>query len=152
MTYSTLMVHLDLGVSNEGPLRVAAELARRIRSARHRHCGLPADVDLLRRWLHVARVSLSRIATRSRRRPRETEAAFHAALAGTVPQLEWRSASTSLVLADYLADQARAAAPDHYRPRQRAIQTRSFPAVEHRRTGHARRAARACRPTDRGRS
>jgi hypothetical protein len=29
MTYSTLMVHLDIGGSNEGPLRVAADLARR---------------------------------------------------------------------------------------------------------------------------
>lgn len=108
MTYSTLMVHLDLGGSNEGPLRIAADLARRFGA---RVIGIAACQPVLISYGdgYMSPEVMEQDRDEIEKETEEAATEFHAALTGTTSQLEWRSAATSLVLADYLADQARAA-------------------------------------------
>jgi len=106
MDYMKLMVHLDLGVSNQALLATAGDLATRFGAA---VIGIAAcqpiapiygDVPVSGELLEA---DLEEIA----REDRIAETSFRAALGGH--RLEWRRAVTGGSLADYVADQARAA-------------------------------------------
>ena len=108
MTYSTLMVHLDLGLSNEGLLRITADLAQRFNA---HVIGIAADQPLQitygEGYMSGDLVGLDRVEMEDE--TNEAEASFRAALRARSPHLEWRSAVRSTSLAAYVAQQARAA-------------------------------------------
>lgn len=108
MTYKTLMAHLELHGGNEGVLKIAGELAERFDA----HVigiaacqpvqvlvseGFNAGEAIIQDWTEIQR-ELAAAADQ-----------FHAALQGRARSVEWRSMITYGPLADYLADQARAA-------------------------------------------
>jgi nucleotide-binding universal stress UspA family protein len=108
MTYSTLMVHLNLGVSNEGLLDVAADLAGRFNA---HVIGIAACQPLQISYgdgymsgdlIEQDRLEMSRETT-------QAEAEFRAALHGIASRLEWRSTVLPSSLAAYVAEQAGAA-------------------------------------------
>lgn len=114
MTYSTLMVHLDLGVSNAALLQVSADLAQRHRA---RVIGIAAFQPMQLSYgdggyyggvgylsPELAEQDRSRVQTQID----AAEAQFRAAL-GQVADLQWRSSFSFRPLADYLAEQASAA-------------------------------------------
>lgn len=107
MTYPTIMVHLGMGPTHAGLLRVAADLAARF------HAGVigiaacqPMEVmadayglgDVIQQDMDDIRQSIETL-----------EAEFHAALDSRVERLEWRSAVTTTSLADFIAHEARSA-------------------------------------------
>ncbi len=108
MTYKTLMVHLELNGDNEGVLKVAGELAERfdaqvigIAACQPIQVlvseGFNAGEEITQEWAEIER----ELAT--------AESQFCAALRGRAKRMEWRSTITYGPLADYIADQARAA-------------------------------------------
>jgi nucleotide-binding universal stress UspA family protein len=108
MTYSTLMVHLDLGVSNEGLLRITADLAQRFNA---HVIGIAADQPLQITYgdAYMCGDLAGQDRVEMESETHEAEACFRAALHARAPLLEWRSAVRSTSLAAYVAQQARAA-------------------------------------------
>ena len=108
MTYSTLLVHLDLGGSNEGLLRTTADLAQRFQAS---VIGIAACQPMLISYGdgYMSPEVIEQDRDQIEKETEEAAAQFHAALHGTVANLDWRSAVTSLMLADYMAGQTRAA-------------------------------------------
>jgi nucleotide-binding universal stress UspA family protein len=108
MTYATLMVHLDLNASNEGLLQIAGDLAGRFEAS---VIGIAACQPL--RMIYGDGCMLTDIAARDRleieKEMRALEERFRAALHDRARELEWRAAITFSPVADYIADQARAA-------------------------------------------
>jgi len=108
MTYKTLMVHLELNGDNGGVLGIAGELAERFdaRVIGIAACqpvrvlvgeGFNAGEAITQDWAEIEK---------------ELAAAadlFRGALRGRAKSVEWRSVITYGPLADYIADQARAA-------------------------------------------
>ena len=106
MTYSTLMVHLELGHANAALLRIAGDLAQNMNAAvigiaacRPMTIGygngyVSADVIEMDRAELVKEIA-------------ETEAEFRRALGARVKTLEWRSLVTFEPLPDFLACEAR---------------------------------------------
>lgn len=108
MTYSTLMAHLNLGVSNDGLLHVAADLAVRFNAY---VIGIAACQPLQINYgdgymcgdlVEQDRLEISRETI-------QAEADFRAALHGIASRLEWRSSVLPSSLAAYVAEQAGAA-------------------------------------------
>jgi nucleotide-binding universal stress UspA family protein len=108
MTYSTVMVHLDVGSSNENLLRVTADLAQRFKA---NVIGIAAcqpmpiiysGANMPGELIEVDRVEMDR-------ETRETEAGFRTALRDKVPDLGWRSTESLVSLSEYVAQEARAA-------------------------------------------
>ncbi len=108
MTYSSLMVHLDLGVPNAGLLRIAADLAERFKA---RVIGVaacqPMPIAFGDGYMSADAIEQDR--AESEKETGKAEADFRAALHGRVADLEWRSTISYMALADYVAEQARAA-------------------------------------------
>ena len=106
MTYSTLMVHLELGESNAGLLQIAGDLAERFQAA---VIGIatcqPLQLALSDGYVtgEVLRQDVEEI----EREITAAEAEFRAALKPRADRLEWRSAITFTPLYDYLAHEAR---------------------------------------------
>ena len=116
MTYSTLMVHLDLGGSNEGPLRIAADLAQRFEA---RVIGIAACQPVLVSYGdgYMSPEVIEQDRDEIEKETEEAEAEFHAALTGTTP--------TRMALGRNLAGACGLSGgpgsggrPDHYRPGQ----------------------------------
>jgi nucleotide-binding universal stress UspA family protein len=108
MTYSTLMVHLNLGVSNEGVLHVAADLATRFNA----HvigiaASQPLQITYGDGFMSGELIEQDRI--EMGRETHQAEADFRAALHGMASRLEWRSTVLPSSLAAYVAEQAGAA-------------------------------------------
>lgn len=108
MTYATLMVHLQLGQSNAGLLRIAGDLADRFQaSVIGIAAGYPIQIvygdgyipgDLIEQDLQEIEKGI-----------KLAESEFRTALGTRVANLEWRSATTIGSMSNYLADEARSA-------------------------------------------
>jgi nucleotide-binding universal stress UspA family protein len=108
MTYKSVMVHLELDGDNDGVLKIAGELARRFEA---RVIGIVACQPI---QLPVSDgLYLGEAIKQERQQIKEKFAAaerqFRSALQDQVKGLEWRSAISDGPLADYIAQQARAA-------------------------------------------
>ena len=108
MTYATLMVHLELGRSNAGLLRIVGDLAGR--------CGAGVigiatcqPLQMVYADGYVPGEVYEQDNDERQKELREAEAEFRAALQTHATTLEWRSAITTTPLADYVARQARSA-------------------------------------------
>jgi len=108
MTYKTLMVHLELNGDNDGVLKIAGDLAERFDA---RVIGIAACQPL--RDLAYEGFAAGEAMVEDRAEIQKeldtAEGQFRAALHGQVRHMEWRSAITYGSLADYIADEARAA-------------------------------------------
>jgi len=107
MSYSTLMAHVELGLSNDHLLSVTAGLAERF------HAGVigvatSQPMQVLQGEMYVAADLIQLDRDEIEREMGEAEVRFRAALSGRVERLGWRSTVTFLPLADYICDQARA--------------------------------------------
>ena len=107
MTIATLLVHLDMGSSHAGLLRVAADLASRFQAGvigitACQPIEITADGYGFDDVVQQDRDDIDRVI-------RASEAEFRAALHGRVERLEWQSLVTTRPLADVLAQEARAA-------------------------------------------
>ena len=115
MNYSTLLVHLKLGVANDGLLKITGDLAERYDSA---VIGVVACKEASQIYLTMLPqytvqgtdgdlVTIDRQLTD--RMIREAERQFRAALQSRASRLTWRSTVTSNSRSQYVARQARAA-------------------------------------------
>jgi nucleotide-binding universal stress UspA family protein len=108
MTYATLMVHLDLGSSNAGRLRVAGDLAERYGAS---VVGISA-AQPTQIFYAGGYVSGEMIEDDVRVKEKEIEAAeaeFRSALQKRTNKLEWRSMVTIDPVSDFIAAEARSA-------------------------------------------
>lgn len=108
MTFKTLMVHLELGGDNSGILNLTGELAVRFDA---RVIGVAAcqPLPVLYDEGLMATEAISIDRDEIREQIAAAEAEFRKLLAGRARTLEWRSMMTYGSLAEYLADEARAA-------------------------------------------
>jgi nucleotide-binding universal stress UspA family protein len=108
MTYKTLMVHLELNGDNEGVLKIAGDLAGRFDA---RVIGIAAcqPIQVLVSESFNAGEAITQDWAEIEKELAAAGDQFRAALRGRVKSLEWRSMITYGPLADYIADQARAA-------------------------------------------
>ncbi len=108
MTYFSLMVHLDLGTSNEAVLSVSADLAEQFGG---RVIGIAASQPLIVDYgdmtMACDMVELNRSAMEEHALKAENE--FRAAMSGRIDDVSWRSFMTYDPPADTIAVQARAA-------------------------------------------
>lgn len=108
MTYKSIMVHLELNGDNEGVLNIAADLAVRFKSA---VIGIAAAQPM--QILYEEGWSATDVVTADRAEIKKELAAckaqFHKVMQDRVADLEWRGCITYDLLADYIADEARAA-------------------------------------------
>ena len=108
MTYATLMVHLDLGTSNEGRLRIAGDLATRFDAAVIGIAAcqtMPVGYD----GSYVSGDLIEDDRRQKAKEMREAEAQFRNALGSRVGTLEWRAAMLFGPASEYLASEARSA-------------------------------------------
>jgi nucleotide-binding universal stress UspA family protein len=108
MTYATLMVHLELGRSNAGLLRVTAELAERFGAS---VIGIAARQPMQMAYgdAYVAGDLIEQDRDEIAKEIKAAEVEFRIALQPRVPVIEWRSAQKYAYLSDYIANEARSA-------------------------------------------
>ena len=108
MTYKTLMVHLDLSGDNEGVLKVAGDLAAQFDA---KVIGIAAyqPIQLMVGEGINAGEAIAQERAEAEKELSNAAAEFHAGLKGQAKSVEWRSAISYGSLADYIADEARAA-------------------------------------------
>jgi len=108
MTYSTLMTHLDPGSSNEGLLRITADLGERFKA---HVIGIAACQPMPVAFDdgYMSKEMIEQDRARCEKAIDDAQAAFHDALQGKVADLEWRSTVSYMTLTTYIAEQARAA-------------------------------------------
>lgn len=108
MTCKTLMVHLDLNSDNDAVLAVAADLAMRLDA---RVIGIAAcqPLQVLVNESFTVEDVIEEDRQQIDREIAAAEAQFRAALQGRARLLLWRSAVTFEPLADFIAEEARAA-------------------------------------------
>jgi nucleotide-binding universal stress UspA family protein len=108
MDYKTLMVHLELESDNAGLLAIAGDLAERFQAS---VIGIAACEPI--QVLYDEGYRTGEVMAQDRAymagEIAAAETQFRAALTGRAKGLEWRSAITYLPLAEYIAEQARAA-------------------------------------------
>jgi nucleotide-binding universal stress UspA family protein len=108
MDYKTLMVHLELNGDNAGLLEVTANLAARFEA---HVIGIAACQPI--QVLYDEGYGTGEASVQDHvevvREIAAAETQFRAALAGRVKSVEWRSAITFVSLAEYLAEESRAA-------------------------------------------
>jgi nucleotide-binding universal stress UspA family protein len=111
MTYATLMVHLELGGSNAGVLRIAADLAERCRATvvGIGVCQPMQDVYSNMGGSYISGEVLAFDREEIGREDKAAEAEFRAAMKGHTNDIEWRSAVMFGPLSGYLATQSRCA-------------------------------------------
>lgn len=107
MSGKTLMVHLELGRTNDGLLAIAANLAQRLKA---HVIGIAAcrPMQILYDQTYVAGEILEEDRKQIEKQVREAEHQMHAVLDPMGLKWEWRSTVTPGSLADYIATQARA--------------------------------------------
>jgi nucleotide-binding universal stress UspA family protein len=108
MTYKSIMVHLELNGDNKGVLGVAAELALRFNTRVIGVAGCQPTHVLANEGVFAGEV-VARDRAEIERDLAAAEAEFHSALEGRARGLQWRSAITYALPADFLAEEARAA-------------------------------------------
>lgn len=108
MGYNSIMVRLDLSKDNTGVLSVAGGLAERFGS---KVIGIAAcqPLQILADEGFSAGEAIVQNCEEIAKEIEAAEAQFRAALSGRVREIEWRSNVTYDLLADYIAEQARAA-------------------------------------------
>jgi nucleotide-binding universal stress UspA family protein len=106
MSYSTLMVHLELEHSNDARLRIAGDLAEQFDA---RLIGIAACDPQPPHYAGgaFAQGLVERERTEIKKKMAETEERFRTAVQNRAPNIEWRSAMTRPT--DYVAREARAA-------------------------------------------
>ena len=108
MNYSTLMVHLHLGRPNTGVLRIAADLAERLKAG---VIGIAAGQPML--MFYGDGFVSGDVFDQDRKvldaEMKQAEAEFRAALEHCGGPVEWRSSVVFALLSDYLAREARSA-------------------------------------------
>jgi len=108
VTYKTIMVHLQLRQSNDGVLRIAADLAERFHAA---VIGIAVcqPMQIVQGDVYVSGDLIEQDRAEIKKEIREVELEFHKALSACVGPVEWRSAVTIAALPGYLATEARGA-------------------------------------------
>lgn len=108
MTYSTVMVHMDVGSANDAVLRVAATFAERFKAS---VIGIAAcqPVPVMYSDGCTSGDMIQADLVELAKETAEAEASFRAALHGRTVGLTWRSITGRVPLADYIAQEARAA-------------------------------------------
>ncbi len=108
MNYSSLMVHLDLGVSNEALLQLTAEMAGRFGAG---VIGVTAyqPMQIMYGDGYVPGTALEEDRAEIERQGKEAEERFRTAMHNRVPTIRWSSTVGYMQLADCVADQARGA-------------------------------------------
>ena len=111
MTYATLMVHLELGSSNAGLLRIAADLADRCHASviGIGVCQPMRDVYSNMGDCYISGEVLEFDREEIDREDKVAEAEFRGAMRDRARDVEWRAAVTFNALSGYLAMQARCA-------------------------------------------
>jgi len=108
MTYSTLMVHMDLEGSDAAVLHVAADLAERFKAD---VIGIAAchPMQIVYTDGYIVGDLIEEDLARKQGLLAQAEARFRDALAPRAPNLHWRSAICYMPLSEYIAENARAA-------------------------------------------
>jgi nucleotide-binding universal stress UspA family protein len=106
MTFSTLMVHLELEHANDARLRIAGDLAETFDSKLIGIAAADPQPPFYAEGM-LAEELVNREREELRKRMTETEARFRAAVGTRARDIEWRCAMTSPT--DYVAQEARAA-------------------------------------------
>jgi len=108
MTYKTIMVHLQLRQSNDGVLRIAADLAERFHAA---VIGIAVcqPMQIVQGDVYVSGDLIEQDRAEIKKEIREVELEFRKALSASAGPVEWRSAVTIAALPGYLANEARGA-------------------------------------------
>lgn len=106
MNYSSLMVHLDLGVSNDALLELTADLAERSGAA---VIGITAyqPMQIMYGDGYMSADLIDEDRAEIDRQGKEVEDRFRTVMHNRVPKLQWRSTIGYLQLAECVADQAR---------------------------------------------
>lgn len=108
MTYKSIMVHLELGGDNEGVLQIAGDLAERFNAD---VIGIAACQPI--QVLYNEGLGADDVIAQDRaeiaREMKNAEEQFREALSGRAKTLQWRSSIAYGSLADFIADEARAA-------------------------------------------
>ena len=106
--YARLMVHLELGRSNAGRLRVAADIAQRFRAE---VVGIAAcrPMNMTFSDGYVPAEIIDQDRERIEKETTEAETEFRSSLQGRVTKVEWRSVVTFSSLSDYITCEARSA-------------------------------------------
>ena len=108
MAFRTIMVHLELGRSNNGLLEIAGDLAQRSKADLIGIAGCQ-PVTIPYNETYVSGDIIVEDRKEIEREIKETERQFRAATQGRVASVEWRSIITFDPLADFIAQEARAA-------------------------------------------
>lgn len=109
MGYATLMVHLELGRSNAGLLKIVADLAERCAA---NILAVAVSQPLLATTAaadYICGEVVEQDQVEIDREAREAETEFRDLLANRAAKLDWRCASIFTPLADYVASQTRSA-------------------------------------------
>jgi len=108
MTYKTIMVHLQLRQSNDGVLRIAADLAARFHAA---VIGIAVcqPMQIVQGDVYVSGDLIEQDREEIKKEIRGAELEFRKALGSCAGFVEWRSAVTVAALPGYLANEARGA-------------------------------------------
>jgi nucleotide-binding universal stress UspA family protein len=108
MAFRTIMVHLELGRSNNGLLEIAGNLAQRCNASLIGIAGCqPVTIPYNETYISGDIIVEDR--KEIERQIKETERQFRAAMQGRTGSVEWRSIITFDPLAEYIAHEARAA-------------------------------------------
>jgi nucleotide-binding universal stress UspA family protein len=108
MDYKTLMVHLELGRANTALLSITADLVQRLKAGVIGIAGCQ-PIQVLYDATYVAGEILAEDRKQIEKQMQDAEREFREALAGKSERLSWRSAVTFDSLAEFVAEQARAA-------------------------------------------
>lgn len=108
MNYSSLMVHLDLGVSNETLLQLTADLAERFGAG---VIGVTAyqPMQIMYGDGYMSGDVIEQDRAIVEEQAKQAEDRFRTVMHNRVPKLQWRSNIGYMQLADCIADQARGA-------------------------------------------
>ncbi len=108
MTYSTLMVHLDLQASNEKLLQLTGGLAERCKA---HVVGIAACQPMAVAYSdgYMSAEVIDQDRAECERKIIEAKTGFRAALGGKAAEAGWRSTISYMSLTNYVAEQARAA-------------------------------------------
>jgi nucleotide-binding universal stress UspA family protein len=108
MDYKTLLVHLELGRSNEGLLEIASALADTLHAE---VIGVAAcqPLQIFYGEMYVSEEVYKADREEIKRQIKAAEQEFREAFEGHATILDWRTSVSNSPLSDYIADQARAA-------------------------------------------
>lgn len=110
MTYSSLMVHLDLGVSNEALLQLTADMAERFGAGvLGIAAGQPVQMQIMYGNGYMSAEGMEQDRALVANQAAEVEDRFRAVMRNRTHSLQWRSTISYMELTNWVADQARGA-------------------------------------------